>query len=98
MGLNLTVESFPYPYAADNHQEANARSLVEEGAAIMMKDREVTGEKLAAEIRALLDDQHKLTAMGEAMKRCARPNAAKVIVDECMKLLPRNIGTQEPRN
>src|SRR5207249_3955356 len=44
----------PYPYAADDHQRANAESLVGVGAAAMVLDAEASGERLAAEVRRLL--------------------------------------------
>src|SRR5262249_6336999 len=40
----------PYPYAADNHQELNARSMVEAGAAKMMLEKDLDGQRLAEEI------------------------------------------------
>ena len=33
----------PFPYATDNHQEVNAMSLVNVGAAVMMRESELTG-------------------------------------------------------
>jgi UDP-N-acetylglucosamine--N-acetylmuramyl-(pentapeptide) pyrophosphoryl-undecaprenol N-acetylglucosamine transferase len=77
----------PYPFAADNHQEANALALVENGAAIMVRDKELTGEDLAAIIKSIFDDPLKLTSMSEEMRRLGKPDAAKTIVDECVKLV-----------
>lgn len=76
----------PYPYAADNHQEANAASLAEEGAAIMIRNHEVTGEILAEQIKKLIEEPLALASMAEAMRRRARPEAGNDIVSECMKL------------
>lgn len=75
----------PFPYAADNHQEANARTLAEAGGAVIILERELTGEALAGEIRGFFDEPLKLASMSEAMKKMARPNAAAMIVDECLK-------------
>lgn len=75
----------PYPFAADNHQEANANALVEGGAAVMIKESELTGERLSDEIKNLLAEPLQLTAMASAMKKHSRPDAAKVVVEECLK-------------
>ena len=43
----------PFPFATDNHQELNAREMVEAGAAVMLVERELDGRKLSEEILAL---------------------------------------------
>lgn len=77
----------PYPYAADNHQEANARSLADDGAAIMIRNSELTGEILAEQIKKLIEEPLALASMAEAMRRRARPEAGSEIVGECLKLV-----------
>lgn len=77
----------PYPYAADNHQEANAKVLVEHGGAIMIRDNELTGKILAGEIKKLLENPLKLVSMAEGMRRFGKPGAAAEIINECMKLI-----------
>jgi UDP-N-acetylglucosamine--N-acetylmuramyl-(pentapeptide) pyrophosphoryl-undecaprenol N-acetylglucosamine transferase len=71
----------PYPFAADNHQELNAREMAEQGAALMFKQSELTADKLADALRPLLADPAKRAAMGEVMKRLAKPGAAAAVVD-----------------
>ena len=77
----------PYPYAAYDHQRWNAQALQEWGAAEMILDRDLSGEKLAATIRALYLDRERLKSMGEAARKLGRPEAAERIVDECYALL-----------
>lgn len=77
----------PYPFAADNHQEANARAFVSEGAARMILDRELDGARLAGELRGLLEDNTSRLAMAACMKRLATPGAAAAIVSEGMKVV-----------
>jgi UDP-N-acetylglucosamine--N-acetylmuramyl-(pentapeptide) pyrophosphoryl-undecaprenol N-acetylglucosamine transferase len=71
----------PYPFAADDHQTLNAAEMAARGAALSFKQSDLTGEKLVAAIRPLLDDAAKRSAMGEAMKSLARPGAAAVVID-----------------
>lgn len=77
----------PYPFAADNHQEANAQAFVSEGAARMILDREVDGARLAGELRGILEDTTSRLAMAACMKRLATPNSAADIVNEGMRML-----------
>ena len=70
----------PYPFAADNHQEINAREMADAGAALMFRQSELTADKLADALR-LLTDPALRTRMGAAMKLLGRPRAAATVVD-----------------
>lgn len=69
----------PFPYAADDHQTFNAQALETEGAAIMIKDGDLTGKTLKAAIDSLISDKKKLKQMSKKLKDLARPDAAKTI-------------------
>ena len=71
----------PYPFAADNHQELNAREMADAGAAKMFRQRELTSEQLAAAITPLLDDADVRAEMGAKMRALAHPQAAATVVD-----------------
>jgi UDP-N-acetylglucosamine--N-acetylmuramyl-(pentapeptide) pyrophosphoryl-undecaprenol N-acetylglucosamine transferase len=73
----------PYPFAADNHQELNAREMAEAGAALMFKQSELTPSLLADALRPLLTDAARRVEMGARMKALARPAAAATIIDWC---------------
>ncbi len=70
----------PYPYAAHNHQEVNANNLVERGAAALVPDRELNGERLAKEIAHLVADRQTLRRMSANARTFARLDAAERIV------------------
>jgi UDP-N-acetylglucosamine--N-acetylmuramyl-(pentapeptide) pyrophosphoryl-undecaprenol N-acetylglucosamine transferase len=76
----------PYPHAADDHQTANARALSDKGAAILVPDRELTGERLAGEIKKLLADQARLREMGRLAYALSRPDAARRIAESVERL------------
>ena len=76
----------PFPYAASNHQEYNARSLEKAGAAEIVLDRELSGQDLSLKISAILFDDKKRQAMAEAAKKLARPKAAQEIAGRIFKL------------
>jgi UDP-N-acetylglucosamine--N-acetylmuramyl-(pentapeptide) pyrophosphoryl-undecaprenol N-acetylglucosamine transferase len=67
----------PFPFAADDHQTRNAQAMERGGAARLVRDAEMTGEKLFALIRELEADASALERMGEAARRLAHPGAAK---------------------
>jgi len=76
----------PFPLAADDHQRRNAEALERAGAARMILQRELTGERLATEITELMKDPERITAMERASRRLARRDAAEKIVDLMEKL------------
>lgn len=71
----------PFPYAADRHQLRNAEALQAAGAARLVEDRDLTGERLWAELRALLEEPGRLEAMETAARGMARPGAARRAAD-----------------
>ena len=76
----------PLPTATDDHQRKNAEALVRAGAAQMIEQRELTGEKLAAAILDLAGDQARRTQINAAARALARPDAARLIVDRVLEL------------
>ena len=76
----------PLPTAADNHQRRNAEVLVAAGAAEMIEQKELTGDRLAERILGLAGDDSRRAAMSDAARRMARPDAARVIVDKVFEL------------
>jgi UDP-N-acetylglucosamine--N-acetylmuramyl-(pentapeptide) pyrophosphoryl-undecaprenol N-acetylglucosamine transferase len=77
----------PYPYAAGNHQESNARKLQEIGAARMVLDRELKGESFAGSIRELYMDEKLRAEMQRNSKAVGRPDACAKVVDIAMSVL-----------
>ncbi|MCK5861427.1 MAG: undecaprenyldiphospho-muramoylpentapeptide beta-N-acetylglucosaminyltransferase [Candidatus Hydrogenedentes bacterium] len=77
----------PYPHAADNHQEHNARAFEAAGAAVVLLDKECNGESLGTLLRELLTDQNRITEMGKAAKKLAKPLATETIAETIMELV-----------
>ena len=74
----------PYPFAGA-HQRYNAGYLADEGAAVVVPDEELTGERLLAEAARLLDDAPR-GEMAAAAKRIGRPDAARALADELVAM------------
>jgi len=87
----------PFPAAADNHQVVNAQSLVDAGAAVMIEERDLNGELLAAEIRRILLDGELRSRMARAAGVQGRPQAAGEIVDILTQMTVRRWGTPKGR-
>jgi UDP-N-acetylglucosamine--N-acetylmuramyl-(pentapeptide) pyrophosphoryl-undecaprenol N-acetylglucosamine transferase len=79
----------PYPHAAGDHQSANARWMAEGGAAIVIPDGELSGDRLAAEVGTMLGDPDRLRAMGSASAALARPQAAQDVAQELLQAAKR---------
>ena len=70
----------PYPHAANDHQLTNAANLVERGAAAMILDADLTGERLAQQVAHWLSDRQGLSRMSANARTFTRPDAAERIV------------------
>ncbi len=71
----------PLPTAADDHQRRNAEALVNQGAARMILQKDLSSENLAKEIINLIESPEKITAMEKAAKKMAKADAAEAAVD-----------------
>ena len=67
----------PYPHATADHQTANARWMEEGGAAVVIRDDELTPERLRSAVDAIVLDAGRLADMAAAAARLARPDAAR---------------------
>jgi UDP-N-acetylglucosamine--N-acetylmuramyl-(pentapeptide) pyrophosphoryl-undecaprenol N-acetylglucosamine transferase len=76
----------PYPFHADQHQRLNAEVLQRRGAAEVITNDELTGEKLAASIMDLACDRERLAAMGAAARAAAVPDATARVVAVCREV------------
>lgn len=82
----------PFPYATDNHQEVNAMSLVNVGAAVMLRESELTGPKLAEQIRELKASPERRRQMEKRAGLLGRPEASKELADVCVELMVQTWG------
>ena len=74
----------PFPHAVDDHQTANAKFLSERGAAILIQQRDLSPEKLAALIRSM--DRTKLLDMAKKARALGKPDAARLVARRCMEI------------
>jgi UDP-N-acetylglucosamine--N-acetylmuramyl-(pentapeptide) pyrophosphoryl-undecaprenol N-acetylglucosamine transferase len=73
----------PYPFAVDDHQTRNAAFLAEAGAAVLLRQAELTPTRLGGILAELLGDVARLRQMARAARRLACPDAARRVADAC---------------
>ncbi len=83
----------PYPYAADNHQEKNARAMTDAGAAVMFREADIGAVRLAGEIEDIVTDSKRLASMSQAAWKLGKRDAASRIARELMKLAGRPVAS-----
>ncbi|MCM2285411.1 MAG: undecaprenyldiphospho-muramoylpentapeptide beta-N-acetylglucosaminyltransferase [Desulfobacula sp.] len=74
----------PFPHAADDHQTFNAKALEEQGAAVLIKEKDLDGNTLKQAIESLITDKNRLDLMSEKLRGLAKPDAAKTIADHLL--------------
>ena len=71
----------PLPTAADDHQRKNAEAMQDAGAARMILQKDLTGERLAGEIKELISDPDQLGRMRDSARKLAKSDAAEAAAD-----------------
>jgi UDP-N-acetylglucosamine--N-acetylmuramyl-(pentapeptide) pyrophosphoryl-undecaprenol N-acetylglucosamine transferase len=87
----------PLPTAADDHQRKNAEAVAAAGAAELLEQAQMTGDRLAERIIGLATDPQRRVAMANAARRLAKPDAARVIVDRAIAIARVTHGGVDPR-
>ncbi len=75
----------PYPTAAEDHQTLNAQIFTHAGAAVALKESEITSDKLAEATLAIMHNPERLSTMAAAAKSLAPLDAASLLVDTIEK-------------
>ncbi len=80
----------PFPHAAHNHQEKNARVLESAGAGTLVLDKDLSGERLAAAILNAMREPDGLREMEKNSHRLGNREATQNVGRLCLELLKRN--------
>lgn len=73
----------PYPFAVDDHQTKNAKSMSEAGAAWLLPQQELTAVSLAEILTPLLSKRERISILSEAAHKLGQPDATEKVVAEC---------------
>lgn len=75
----------PSPNVAENHQYHNAMALVNRGAAEIIEEKDLTGEKLLEELNKILADPETIARYGKNAKEMSIPDGNERIYQEILK-------------
>jgi UDP-N-acetylglucosamine--N-acetylmuramyl-(pentapeptide) pyrophosphoryl-undecaprenol N-acetylglucosamine transferase len=79
--MRLPAILVPYPFATNDHQRANARSLVQTGAAVMIDDADLDTSAFANELLDILSSVPRQLSMQKAARSLPSQNAAAAVAD-----------------
>ncbi len=82
----------PYPHAADGHQDLNAKTLCDAGAALCFQERDLGAVTLASHIEELMTEPERLKEMARRSRDLGRPHAARDIAVSILKLCSIDSG------
>ena len=75
----------PFPFAIDDHQTANAKWMVDAGAAVLMQQKDMTVESLVKIIKDLENSRDKLTLMSKKAADMGIHDAAGRVASFCLE-------------
>ena len=84
--VGLASILIPYPYAVDDHQMHNANQLVEKGAAILIKQNELTGKTMQLALSNFIENRKRLLEMSKAAFSTRKTDATMQVVSFCMEI------------
>ena len=77
----------PSPNVTNNHQEKNARALADQGAAVLLLEKDCTAQRLMDEVSSLLQDRQRYDEMRKSLLRLAVPDSAERVCSVMETLL-----------
>jgi UDP-N-acetylglucosamine--N-acetylmuramyl-(pentapeptide) pyrophosphoryl-undecaprenol N-acetylglucosamine transferase len=83
--FGLPAILIPYPFAADDHQTANARIFERAGAAVLLPEPEATADRLSGSIASFLDSPARVTEMSRRSRELAPDRAAERVADAVLR-------------
>jgi UDP-N-acetylglucosamine--N-acetylmuramyl-(pentapeptide) pyrophosphoryl-undecaprenol N-acetylglucosamine transferase len=95
--LGVPSVLIPYPFATDDHQTKNARALVEHGAAELIADADLDGQRFGDVVVGLLGDATVRATMSAASRALGRPDAATRVADLARSAAGHRDGTPPTR-
>lgn len=75
----------PLPSAANDHQEANAKIFEKAGAAVVLREKDLNGNKILEEIRRIITDKNEVNNLIEKIKKFDKKDTIVKIVNEILK-------------
>lgn len=77
----------PSPYVPNNHQFYNAKELADAGGAVLIEEKDLSAQKLAETVNALMKDEEGLRRMRENAAKQGKQDAAYRMIDLCREMI-----------
>ncbi|AIQ54180.1 undecaprenyldiphospho-muramoylpentapeptide beta-N-acetylglucosaminyltransferase [Paenibacillus sp. FSL R7-0331] len=84
--LGIPSVLIPSPNVTNNHQEANARQLEREGAAVVLLEKDLTGKALHESVQRIIGAESLRSSMAESSRRLGKRDSAALVVSELRRL------------
>ncbi|MBY0012687.1 undecaprenyldiphospho-muramoylpentapeptide beta-N-acetylglucosaminyltransferase [Paenibacillus typhae] len=84
--LGIPSVLIPSPNVTNNHQEANARQLEREGAAVVLLEKDLTGKALHEAVQRIIGAESLRSSMAESSRRLGKRDSAALVVSELRRL------------
>ena len=88
----------PFPYAANNHQEHNARIIETASAGEVIMDKEISGERIAKSIKKAMDEPENLQRMENIRYRLGSRDATEKLRKICLQVMSDARKASEDNN
>lgn len=85
--LGLPAVLIPYPYATGRHQDSNALALADKEAALVIDDKDLSGERLAGTIDGIVSDPERMARMSANSRAMGAPDASSQIAMRLVELM-----------
>lgn len=89
VALGIPSILIPSPYVANNHQFKNAMDLVNSGSALMIEEKDLSGDILVKKIDEVLNDSNRIKCIKNNLKSLSINNSASLIYDNIKELVDR---------
>ena len=88
--FGLPAILIPYPFAADDHQTANAAIFAKAGAGTLLKESDATADTIARDIESFIGNPARLAEMSKRSRDIAPAQAAERVAETLLKFCPSN--------
>lgn len=87
IALNIPAILIPSPYVPNNHQYKNALDLINNDAAVLVRESDLKGDIVVKTIDSIINDENKMNNMKRNLNSLKIENSATIIYDNIKKLI-----------
>ncbi|MBP5279974.1 MAG: undecaprenyldiphospho-muramoylpentapeptide beta-N-acetylglucosaminyltransferase, partial [Erysipelotrichaceae bacterium] len=84
--IGMPAILIPSPFVPNNHQYYNGKALTDKGAAIMIEEKDLSGEVLNDTISELINDDTRLKELSDNARKLSNPNVLNDMIEAIEKI------------